>query len=127
MRSSRDSRPRSNASSTASGGGHRNSARNPGLSVPPFARLPTVVSAAYVSKKSNISETANNEFVQPGPGAEPKVADGTDQGQSASLAGRPAYDPIEMEKALDRFAAAGAIAWADVPDAVQWVREQRGG
>jgi hypothetical protein len=30
------------------------------------------------------------------------------------------------EEALDRFAAAGAIAWADVPDAAQWVRELRG-
>lgn len=36
---------------------------------------------------------------------------------------RPAYD----EEALDRFAAKGAEAWADVPDAAQWVREVRGG
>jgi hypothetical protein len=30
------------------------------------------------------------------------------------------------EEALDRFAARGAKAWADVPDAAEWVRELRG-
>jgi hypothetical protein len=43
-----------------------------------------------------------------------------DEGDGGKL--HPAYD----EDALDRFAAAGAIAWADVPDAAQWVRELRG-
>lgn len=36
---------------------------------------------------------------------------------------RPVYD----EQALDRFAAEGAAAWADVPNAAKWVRELRGG
>jgi hypothetical protein len=36
---------------------------------------------------------------------------------------RPAYD----QEALDRFTAKGTEAWADVPDAAQWVREVRGG
>jgi hypothetical protein len=31
------------------------------------------------------------------------------------------------EEALDRFAAAGRVAWADVPDAEAWLRELRGG
>jgi hypothetical protein len=31
------------------------------------------------------------------------------------------------EEALDRFTAEGKKAWADVPDAAEWVREQRGG
>lgn len=35
----------------------------------------------------------------------------------------PAYD----EGALERFTEAGRLAWADVPDAVAWVREHRGG
>ena len=35
----------------------------------------------------------------------------------------PAYD----EAALERFTEAGRLAWADVPDAAAWVREQRGG
>jgi hypothetical protein len=35
---------------------------------------------------------------------------------------RTTYD----EEALDRFAARGAKAWADVPDAAEWVRELRG-
>jgi hypothetical protein len=37
------------------------------------------------------------------------------------------YQPSYDEAALDRFAAKGAAAWADVPDAAQWVREARGG
>lgn len=36
---------------------------------------------------------------------------------------RPRYD----EDALDRFAAAGKKAWAEVPDASRWVTELRGG
>ena len=36
------------------------------------------------------------------------------------------YHPVYDEEALDRFASEGAIAWADVPDAVSWVRELRG-
>lgn len=35
----------------------------------------------------------------------------------------PSYDQAE----LDSFVEAGTRAWADVPDAVAWVREQRGG
>jgi hypothetical protein len=37
------------------------------------------------------------------------------------------YRPSYNEEALDRFAAKGAEAWADVPDAARWVRELRGG
>lgn len=37
------------------------------------------------------------------------------------------YQPTYNEAALDRFAAKGATAWADVPDAAKWVREARGG
>jgi len=37
------------------------------------------------------------------------------------------YQPIYDEAALDRFATKGAEAWADVPNAAQWVRELRGG
>jgi len=37
------------------------------------------------------------------------------------------YQPTYNEEALDRFAAKGSAAWADVPDAAQWVRELRGG
>jgi hypothetical protein len=37
------------------------------------------------------------------------------------------YKPSYDEEALDRFATKGAEAWADVADASQWVREQRGG
>jgi hypothetical protein len=37
------------------------------------------------------------------------------------------YQPAYNEAALDRFAASGAEAWADVPDAAQWVWELRGG
>jgi hypothetical protein len=36
------------------------------------------------------------------------------------------YHPAYSEEALDRFAAKGAEAWADVPDAAQWVRGLRG-
>jgi hypothetical protein len=36
---------------------------------------------------------------------------------------RPGFD----EAALDRFAEAGRAAWADVPDAAEWVRKLRGG
>jgi hypothetical protein len=36
------------------------------------------------------------------------------------------YQPSYDEDALDRFAAKGAEAWADVPDAAAWVRETRG-
>ena len=32
-----------------------------------------------------------------------------------------------IEQALDRFAEAGRKAWADVPDAAEWVRKLRGG
>lgn len=35
----------------------------------------------------------------------------------------PAYNPAE----IDSFIETGTRAWADVPDAVAWVREQRGG
>lgn len=37
------------------------------------------------------------------------------------------YQPAYNEEALERFAARGSEAWADVPDAAQWVREVRGG
>ena len=37
------------------------------------------------------------------------------------------YEPQYDETALDRFAAAGRRAWADVPDAAKWLRNQRGG
>lgn len=37
------------------------------------------------------------------------------------------YQPAYNEEALDRFTAKGAEAWADVPDAAQWVRQVRGG
>ena len=37
------------------------------------------------------------------------------------------YQPAYNEEALDRFTAKGVEAWADVPDAAQWVREARGG
>jgi len=37
------------------------------------------------------------------------------------------YHPVYDEEALNRFAAKGAEAWADVPDAAKWVRELRGG
>ncbi len=37
------------------------------------------------------------------------------------------YQPGYDEDALNRFAARGTEAWADVPDAAKWVREARGG
>ena len=37
------------------------------------------------------------------------------------------YQPAYSDEVLDRFAAKGTEAWADVPDAAQWVREVRGG
>ena len=37
------------------------------------------------------------------------------------------YAPVYDEAALDRFAKRGREAWRDVPDAVAWVRERRGG
>jgi hypothetical protein len=37
------------------------------------------------------------------------------------------YKPAYNEEALERFTDKGEEAWADVPDAVQWVRETRGG
>ncbi len=37
------------------------------------------------------------------------------------------YEPTYDEEALNRFTEQGAEAWRDVPDAVAWVREQRGG
>jgi len=37
------------------------------------------------------------------------------------------YEPTYDEEALNRFTEQGAKAWQDVPDAVAWVREQRGG
>jgi hypothetical protein len=36
------------------------------------------------------------------------------------------YQPVYSADAIERFTAAGAVAWADVPDAAQWVREARG-
>ena len=36
------------------------------------------------------------------------------------------YQPAYDEDALEQFASKGAKAWADVPDAAQWVREARG-
>ena len=35
----------------------------------------------------------------------------------------PSYDEQELEAAVEK----GTRAWADVPDSVAWVREQRGG
>ena len=47
--------------------------------------------------------------------------------EARAQAGCPeGYQPVYDEAALDRFAEKGAIAWADVPDAVKWVRETRG-
>jgi hypothetical protein len=37
------------------------------------------------------------------------------------------YKPVYDEKSLERFAAKGDTAWADVPDAAGWVKELRGG
>ncbi len=37
------------------------------------------------------------------------------------------YAPTSDEAALDAFVEQGTQAWRDVPDAVAWVREQRGG
>ena len=37
------------------------------------------------------------------------------------------YQPSYNEEALERFTAKGTVAWADVPDAAQWVRDVRGG
>ena len=37
------------------------------------------------------------------------------------------HAPAYNEAALERFTEAGRLAWADVPDAAAWVREQRGG
>lgn len=37
------------------------------------------------------------------------------------------YEPQYDEAALDRFAKKGRQAWADVPDAAEWVRKLRGG
>lgn len=37
------------------------------------------------------------------------------------------YSQAYDEAAIERFAEAGRLAWADVPDAAAWVREQRGG
>jgi len=37
------------------------------------------------------------------------------------------YAPVYDEAALERFAQRGREAWRDVPDAVAWVRERRGG
>jgi hypothetical protein len=34
----------------------------------------------------------------------------------------PSYDEAELEAAIEK----GTRAWADVPDAVAWVREMRG-
>jgi hypothetical protein len=36
------------------------------------------------------------------------------------------YKPEFDEAAFARLTSAGATAWADIPDAAQWVREQRG-
>ena len=37
------------------------------------------------------------------------------------------YAPVYDEAALDRFGEKGRVAWRDVPDAVAWVRQRRGG
>jgi hypothetical protein len=37
------------------------------------------------------------------------------------------YDPKYDEAALDRFAEAGKAAWADIPDAEEWLRDLREG
>jgi hypothetical protein len=47
--------------------------------------------------------------------------------RNIQLIGFVDYQPAYNEEALNRFSAQGAEAWADVPDAVQWVREVRGG
>ena len=47
--------------------------------------------------------------------------------RNVHLIGFMDYQPAYDEAALDRFAAKGATAWADVPDAAKWVREARGG
>jgi hypothetical protein len=39
----------------------------------------------------------------------------------------PPYAPSYDEKELEAFIEKGTKAWADVPDSVAWVREQRGG
>ena len=46
--------------------------------------------------------------------------------RNVHLIGFMDYQPAYDEAALDRFAAKGATAWADVPDAAKWVREARG-
>jgi hypothetical protein len=51
----------------------------------------------------------------------------TGQLRHLRLIGFEDYQPGYDEEALDAFIAAGAPAWADVPDAAQWVRELRGG
>lgn len=47
--------------------------------------------------------------------------------RNVQLIGFVDYEPQLDESALDRFAARGSKAWADVPDAAGWVRELRGG
>lgn len=47
--------------------------------------------------------------------------------RNAQLISFADYQPACGDEALDHFAAQGAEAWADVPDAARWVREIRGG
>ena len=47
--------------------------------------------------------------------------------RNIQLIGFMDYQPGYNEDALNQFAAKGAEAWADVPDAAEWVREARGG
>lgn len=47
--------------------------------------------------------------------------------RNIQLIGFVDYQPSYDEVALDRFAAQGAVAWADVADGAAWVREARGG
>lgn len=46
--------------------------------------------------------------------------------RSVSLISFEEYKPVYDEKALNHFASVGKKAWADVPNAVKWVRQTRG-
>ena len=72
---------------------------------------------------SLMSQVESTKFVR-GKG---KGVTGTPRPVIPPSAGPVDYAPVYDEAALDRFAAAGRKAWADVPDAAQWVRELRGG
>ena len=50
----------------------------------------------------------------------------TNQYRSAKLIAFTDYEPKFDEKALDRLVERGAKAWADVPDAAEWVESLRG-